>query len=245
MTDAPVIIDFESVCFSYGGPTVLEDVTLQVRERDFACIVGPNGGGKTTLLRLVLGLEQPTRGRVRVFGKPAADVCQLVGYMPQHAEFDPQFPVDVMDVVLMGRLGKGRRLGWYGKRDRETARRVLNEVGIDELRRRPFATLSGGQRQRVLVARALASEPRLLVLDEPITHLDPAAEHGLYELLRELNQRLTVVMVSHDLQVVSPAARSVICVNRTVAVHPTSEFDDEHIEELYGRPVRMVRHDLS
>lgn len=245
MTDKPVIVDLESVSFSYGGPIVLEDVDLQIREHGFACIVGPNGGGKTTLLRLMLGLEQPTRGRISVFGKPPSDARRLVGYMPQHVKFDPQFPVNVMDVVLMGRLGATRPFGRYGERDRDAACRALQEAGMDALRHRPLASLSGGQCQRVLIARALASEPKLLILDEPITHLDPAAERGLYELLQGLNQRLTVVMVSHDLQVVSPAVKSVICVNRTVAVHPTSEFDDDHIEELYGRPVRMVRHDLS
>jgi zinc transport system ATP-binding protein len=241
--DTPVIA-IEGLSFSYDGSPVLEDVNLTVREHDYACIVGPNGGGKTTLLKLILGLLRPTRGSVRVFGGSPEESRPRIGYMPQHAQLDPQFPVSVLDVVLMGRLGNGRRLGPFRKADKDLAAEALREVGLDPVRRRPFSALSGGQRQRVLIARALACQPELLLFDEPTSNLDLRVHHDLYELLGELNRRLTVILVSHDVGVVSQFVKSVICVNCKVHVHPTTELTGEVLSEVYGGDVRMVRHDL-
>jgi zinc transport system ATP-binding protein len=240
---SPPVISVHGVSFAYDGDLVLRDVCLEVAPRDFACMVGPNGGGKTTLLKLILGLLAPAAGRITVFGGPPQEARTRIGYMPQHAQVDLRFPVSVADVVLMGRLGRAEIMGPYRRAHRDAAWQALREVGLYDLRQRPFGTLSGGQRQRTLIARALAAEPELLLLDEPTANLDAPAESDLYELLRRLNERLTVVMVTHDLGFVSRFVRTVICVNRCVVVHPTSEITGEIIREIYGADVCMIRHD--
>ncbi len=242
MEEQPVI-RLENVSFSYDGYPVLEDVSLTVKERDFLSIVGPNAGGKTTLLKLILGLLKPTSGTVRVFEQPPARVRSRIGYMPQHALLDPLFPVSALDVVLMGRLGNGRGLGFYGRADKEAAVEALRKVELHEVRHRSFSELSGGQRQRVLIARALVSEPELLLLDEPTANVDAVIETELYEILKELNEKMTVALVTHDLGFVSRYVKSVACVNRRVVVHPTSEITGEMINEIYGCDMHMVRHD--
>lgn len=236
-------IELKDVSFSYDGLPVLEKANLSVGRKDFVSIVGPNGGGKTTLLKLLLGLLRPSGGSIRVLGETPVEARHRVGYMPQHAHVDPQFPVNAMDVVLMGRLGHTGAFGPYRRQDREAALGALDEMGMSDLRRRAFSALSGGQRQRVLIARALACEPELLLLDEPTASLDHAIETELYELLHRLAHRLTVVVVSHDLGFVSQFVNRVVCVKRNVVVHPTSEVTGEVISEVYGSPMKIVRHD--
>jgi zinc transport system ATP-binding protein len=240
------VISLRDVSFSYGDVPALEDVNLSLNPREAVCIVGPNGGGKTTLVRLILGLLTPQRGEVRVFGQPPRRSRLRIGYMPQHVQHDPQFPVTVMDIVLMGRLGQGGLsglMGWHGREDRRAARDALEQVGMADFRRRPFSSLSGGQRQRVLIARALCCKPDLLLLDEPTSNVDSLVEAKLLDLLRELNRQMTILMVSHDLGFVSGLVDTVICVNRRVVLHPTSEMTGETINDLYGGEVRMVHHD--
>ena len=238
-----MVVELENVCFAYDGLSVLEDVNLRVDERDFLSIVGPNAGGKTTLLKLILGLLKPTKGSVRIFGQPVSKVRPRIGYMPQHTSLDPLFPVSVSDVVLMGRLGNGKRFGFYGKDDRAAAADVLDKLGLYDVRRRAFSALSGGQRQRVLIARALVSKPELLLLDEPTTNVDAAIEEELFATLKKLNKQMTIALVTHDLGFVSNYVRTVACVNRRVKMHPTSEITGEMINEMYGSKVHMVRHD--
>ena len=245
MSTEPVIF-LHDVTFSYGGAPALENVSLSVGDREAVSVVGPNGGGKTTMIKLILGLLTPQRGDVRVFGQSPRRARLRIGYMPQHVQYDPQFPVTVMDIVLMGRLGqaaRGRVLGWYGREDRRAALDALGQVGMDHFGRQSFATLSGGQRQRVLIARALCCNPDLLLLDEPTSNIDSAVEARLLDLLRELNRRMTILMVSHDLGFVSGLVESVICVNRRVVVHPTSQMTGDAIRDIYGGEVRMVHHD--
>jgi zinc transport system ATP-binding protein len=244
MSDQPVIT-LQGVCFAYDGAPVLEDVDFSIVPRESICMVGPNGGGKTTLMKLILGLLRPQRGEIRVFGLPPEQARLRIGYMPQYVRHDPQFPVTVMDIVLMGRLGHtGLRgiLGWYGAADRQAALDALRQVHLETLARRPFAALSGGQRQRVLIARALCCQPDLLLLDEPTANVDSLVEAKLFEVLRELNKRMTILMVSHDLGFVSSLVQRVICVNRHVVVHPTSEITGDVIHGIYGGDVRMVHH---
>jgi zinc transport system ATP-binding protein len=194
-------------------------------------------------LRLMLGLLKPAGGTVRIFGRPPLEVRRRIGYVPQHVQFDQQFPVTAMDVVLMGRLGIGPAVGPWRRADRQAALAALGEVGLtEECHRRPLANLSGGQRQRALIARALASRPDLLLLDEPTANLDMAVQGDFFDLLHRLNERLTVVLVSHDVGFVSQHVRTVICVSHTVEVHTTREVDGHVINELYGGPVRFVHH---
>ena len=238
---AQPVVEIRDVSFAYDGTPVLEDVDLTIDDREFVSIVGPNGGGKTTLIKLLLGLLKPTAGTVRVYGASPVEARRRIGYMPQHTNLDPQFPVRVIDVVLMGRLGA--RFGPFREEDKKAAKTALRELEIEELARRPFSALSGGQRQRVLIARALAAEPDLLLLDEPTANLDLHVESELYELLKRLNDRLTIVLVSHDLGFVSQYVQSVVCVKRNVIVHPTTEITGETISEIYGGDMRLVRHD--
>ena len=226
------IIELHNVSFSYQAAPVLEDVNLTIYDRESICIVGPNGGGKTTLLRLLLGQLRPTHGEIRIFGKPPEQARLQIGYMPQRADYDPMFPVTVMDVVLMARLG-GRQtgmvgglygwLGWYSRKDRAAARDALDQVHMADAARRSFAELSGGQRQRVLIARALCCQPELLLLDEPTANVDSLVEARLFDELRQLAKRMTIVLVSHDVGFVTSLVERVICVNRqAVSIRPAS-----------------------
>jgi len=235
----------EGVWFSYGRQPVLEDVSFSIAAGQTVCLVGPNGGGKTTLLKLIAGLLKPDRGRVEVFGTAPRRVCLRIGYMPQHLRFDPLFPVTALDIVLMGRLGAGGlrgRLGWYSPEDRRAACEALATAGMLDRAQVPFAELSGGERQRVLIARALCVQPELLLLDEPTANVDPRFEAQLFDIVRQLEGRMTVVLVSHDLGVVSTWVQTVVCVNRRVVVHPTAELTGELLQEIYEGEVRLVRH---
>ncbi|MCK4857136.1 MAG: ABC transporter ATP-binding protein [candidate division Zixibacteria bacterium] len=236
-------IAIKNLSFSYDGRTVLEDVNLTIASGEFATVVGPNGGGKTTLIKLILGLFKPRSGQVQVFGKLPEAVRHRIGYLPQHLQLDPSFPVTVRDVVLMGRLGNKRSLGQEQHSDKRIAQMALQDVGLEGLDDHPFSSLSGGQLRRVLIARALCCEPDLLILDEPTVNLDPRAEKELYDTLGLLNERLTIVLVSHDLAYVTKFASQVVCVKGTVNVHPTSEVDSEVMSEIYGAEMRLVRHD--
>lgn len=236
------VVKFTDVDFSYNGAPVLAGVQFAIPARTFISIVGPNAGGKTTLLKLMLGLLKPERGRIEIFGLPPVKARPRIGYMPQHVQFDSRFPVSVLDVALMGRLGAGGGIGPYRKADREAALEALRRLEMEAFRRRPFTDLSGGQRQRVLIARALAAEPELLLLDEPTANVDMAVETELFELLHVMSADITIVVVSHDLGFVSQYVESVICVNRRVMVHPTAAVTGEVISALYGADVRMVNH---
>lgn len=237
------VVKIENVSFAYNGYRVLDNVNLTVNDGDFLCIVGPNAGGKTTLLKLILGLLKPTLGSIRVFGLTPVKVRHRIGYMPQHITLDPLFPVNALDVVLMGRLRNSNRFGFFRKADRQAAVEALRKVELQDERHRSFSDLSGGQRQRVLIARALVTDPNLLILDEPTSNVDAVVETELYELLSRLNIRMTVVVVTHDLGFVSSYVKQVACVNRKVVVHETSDISGEMINALYGRDVQMVRHD--
>ncbi len=242
MSDEPAVA-ISGLRFSYDARPILRDVDLIVHAGRTACIVGPNGGGKTTLLKLILGLLKPDRGSIRLFGDTPERGRRRSGYAPQYGVFDPTFPATVSDVVMMGRIGCGRRGRRRRSEDRRAVAESLQEVGLSPLADTPFSALSGGQRQRVLIARALASKPDLLLLDEPTAGMDAAAEEDFHALLERLAHRLTMVMVSHDIGFVSDLADSVVCVKGTVNVHPTDELTGEVMREMYGRDVRLIRHD--
>ncbi|MCK5783851.1 MAG: ABC transporter ATP-binding protein [Desulfobacterales bacterium] len=238
----PHDVVLKDVFFSYTHDPILENVNLTIDHGDFASIVGPNGSGKSTLLKLLLGLLKPDTGEIRIFGKNPEKSRLRIGYMPQYAHLDTKFPVSVMDVVLMGRLGHSFG-GRYSEKDRRAAQIALDEIKLADQTKRFFSELSGGQRQRVLIARALCCEPELLLLDEPTTNIDPEVQEALFEILKKLNERMTILLVSHDLGFVSQVVKSVICVNRCVVVHPTSEINGEIIKDIYGGDMCMIRHD--
>jgi len=241
---APPAIVFDDVWFSYGAVPVLEAVSFAVAPGLFTALIGPNGAGKTTLLHLVLGLIRAHHGRALVFGRPLAE-REPIGYIPQRVRVPPGFPVTVRELVLMGRYGRiglGRR---PTRADRQAADRALDRVGLGALAKRPFGALSGGQQQQVLIARALAGEPRLLLLDEPTTGLDPAAREAFYNLCCELQREagMTLIAASHDIDAVARHADTVVLINRRVlAIGPPDEvLGSEALRAAYRFPAAHER----
>ena len=240
------VIEVKNLTFSYrkGDAPTLDDVTFSLKCGESGCIVGPNGGGKSTLLKLLLGLLTPDSGSIKILGKTPISAARKIGYMPQYHQLDAAFPATVLEVALMGRA-RSSLLGRYSRRDREKALAALDEMGCGGLEKRSFSTLSGGQRQRVLISRALASEPELLLLDEPTANIDPGAEEQFYQTLEILRNRMTVLTVSHDLGFVSREIDHIICVNRKVSIHRSEEFTSEAADAVYHHKVNMIRHDHS
>ncbi len=240
----PIAVRFEDVGFSYGEIKVLEGASFHIHEGEFAALLGPNGSGKTTILRLILGLARPGSGRVQVFGEAAEGARRLVGYVPQAAAFDPAFPATVEAVVRMGRL-RGS-LGRYSRTDRGAVSQAMERMGIGELARRRYAELSGGQRRRVLVARALAAESRLLLLDEPTTNMDARSEELLYRGLGALKGSTTVLIVTHDTGFVSALTDSVYCLGEggrgVVHRHPAAPAERGLPEARFGGAALRVLH---
>ena len=229
------VVEIQDLCFAYDSREVLHNVTLAIPEGSFTVFVGPNGGGKTTLLRLILGLLEPSYGEVTVLGLPPVKARSSLGYVPQNLQFDMQFPITVHEVVLMGRIER-HWFGRYSREDYATAEKALSEVNLAGYGSRAFSDLSGGERQRVLIAQALVSEPRILLLDEPTANLDPQNREQLYQLLHQLNERLTIVLVSHNLSVVTAFATHVACINRSVDMHLIAEVgSQEHTEGAWTR----------
>lgn len=241
MSDSAVpAIEIRNLCFGYEEHEVLHNINLRISRNDFAIVVGPNGGGKSTLLRLMLGLLEPRYGEVRVFGEDPVAARRRMGYVPQSLEFDHKFPISVLETVLLGRVER-HLFGGARAADRKIARDALSEVGLDGLGGVPFAELSGGQRQRVLIAQALASQPEVLLLDEPGANLDAPGVAAIYGLLKELSCRLTIVMVSHNLTMVEPFATHVVCVNHTADMHRIDEVSHEDLHA--GNWVHIFHHD--
>ncbi|TFG62287.1 MAG: ABC transporter ATP-binding protein [Spirochaetales bacterium] len=237
------IVQFKHVYFGYGDTPVLEDADFSIGRGDFVSIIGPNGGGKTTLARLMLGLLKPRSGAVSVFSESPASARERIGYVPQYAKFDELFPITVMDVVLMGRLKK--LAGFYSREDKVKAMAALGETGMESFCKKPFSGLSGGQRQRVLIARALAGGPDLLLMDEPTSYMDSAAEIKLKDLLVQLHERITIVIITHDLGFVSKSINKIVCVNVSVKLHDSRRVTPEMISGLYGAPVEIVDHETN
>ena len=231
----------ERVSFAYDHQPVLTDVDLVVAENELLGLIGPNGGGKSTLIKLAAGLLKPDSGTVRVCGRSPSAARQEIGYVPQFAGFERDFPITVAQAVQLGRLGSGR-LRWR-KKDREAADRAIAETRLEPLQNRPISDLSGGELQRVLIARALAGEPRLLLLDEPTSNLDQRAEEDILQLLARLSERMAVILVTHDVGFVAGGVQRVACVNQTLLCHDTQGLTGDAIEALYGHSVRLVHHD--
>ncbi len=243
MNIVPVALTFHDVSFSYPHLKVLDDVSFHFHQGEFIALVGPNGSGKSTMLKLVLGLESPQTGTIKLLGDDPVRNRTLVGYVPQHASYDPTFPISVLEVVKMGcigSLGRGNK-----QKNTEQALKALEQVEMKELADRPYNALSGGQRRRVLVARALAAEPAMLILDEPAANLDRESEQRLYTTLGKLKGSTTIMIVTHDMRIVSSLIDRVFCLDahkegkkgRTIVQHTLED-------EMEGETKR-VRHDVK
>jgi len=236
------IVRLQDIRVSYGDIPALEDVTLSIFQHDFLGIIGPNGGGKSTLLKVFLGLVKPDSGSVSIFRKPPAQVRSRIGYVSQRPAFDRDFPASVWDVVLMGRYGKTGLFRRYNSEDKAAAENALARVGMLEHGGKQIGRLSGGQQQRVFVARALVSEPELLLLDEPIASIDSPMQNEFYEMLEELKKSLTIVMVSHDIGAISVYVDKIACLNRQLYYHGSKEITPEILEATYKCPVQLIAH---
>jgi len=212
-------IKVSNLSFSYGKQLVLEDISLEVKRGDFLAIIGPNGGGKSTLLKLMMGILTPHTGEVFLFGKPPQENEAIIGYVPQNTAHNLDFPITVLDVVLMGSLRKRNRLRRYDSALKQEALESLKRVKMEEFTTRKIAKLSGGERQRVLIARALCSKPDILILDEPTASIDFIGQREIFELLEELNKSVTVIVVSHDMGMVMGYAKHAVYVHKTAVIH--------------------------
>ncbi len=208
-------IEVRDLWFSYGKTPILEHVDLDVYEGDFLALIGPNGGGKTTLIKLLLGLRTPKRGTIRILGTTPAKARSRIGYLPQYINFNMDLPINVIDIVMQGRLKKNKL--FYDARDREIAYAQMRKMKIASIAHRKIKELSGGQRQRVLLARALCMDPEILILDEPTASIDPKGQKEIYALLKELPQ--TKIIVSHDINILFEGVNRVAHINKTLYMH--------------------------
>jgi len=236
-------ISLRNISFSYEKEKVLENVSFDVEDKDFFAIVGPNGGGKTTILKLILGLIHPDDGEVLISGKKVAGSGRdKVGYVPQFSHHDLNFPISVEDVVFQGLMNSNSFFPTPSANDKKVVAEALEKVGLTDRKNMRFGELSGGLKQRTLVARAIVSQPEILLLDEPVASVDSSVERDIYEMLKELNEKMTIIMVSHDLGFVSHFVNKVGCVNKTMVCHETNEITSESIDSLYNRKSLMINH---
>ncbi|MGD2247542.1 MAG: ABC transporter ATP-binding protein [Candidatus Methanofastidiosia archaeon] len=233
------IVNLENVWVIQDSTTLLEDITLSIEKDDFLSIIGPNGAGKTTLLKVILGLIHPDKGSVTVFNGSPQKRRKKIGYLSQRIQFDPQFPISVFDVVLMGRYTP---FATYTQKDRISAQNALHTVNMFKYATRQIGTLSGGELQRIFLARALTREPDLLLLDEPTSGIDPEMRKSFYELLVNLNETMAIVLVTHDISVVSVYVDSIACLNRKLYYHGGAEGALEKLEDVYQCPIEVLAH---
>ncbi|MFB1008686.1 MAG: ABC transporter ATP-binding protein [Sulfurospirillum sp.] len=236
-------IQINHLYFSYDGATVLEDINLSYNKNEFLAIIGPNGGGKSTLLKMMIGLLEPERGEVLLFGEKPLQVSHEIAYVPQDTIANKDFPIKVMDVVLMGRLSKSKAFATYSKEDREIALRMLERVGMKGFENQKINTLSGGQRQRVFIARALACEAKIMFLDEPTASIDTAGQIDMFKLLKSLNDTVGIVIISHDINVALNYATKVVHVNRTLFIHDVPKSQNFRVFENQNEhvcPIELI-----
>lgn len=244
------IVEMKDVWFAYNGQTVLQNVNLNIRQEDFIAMIGPNGGGKTTLLKLMLGLLEPAKGSIRVMGKSTSRASHHIGYVPQDVHINRNFPITAIDVVLMGKLEPKKRLTRGSRQGRREALEALERMEMAAHADSKVGELSGGQRQRVFIARALVTQPQLLLLDEPTASIDTKGQADFFRLLKTLNKDVAILVVSHDLMAISTYVKSVACVNKRLHFHHQAEITAEMLETMYPCteedvcPVELVAHGL-
>ncbi len=244
-TEKNPLVEISHLYAGYNDETVLYDINLTVWEKDFIGLIGPNGGGKTTLLKTILGLLPQKKGSIRVMGQSPQFGRSQIGYVPQFNTYDSDFPINVLDVVRMGRLSPKRLFKPYNKEDDRIVEEKLAWVDMLSHKHRALRELSGGQRQRVYIARAIAAEPDILLLDEPTNSVDTEARQHIYELLHDINrQGITILLVSHDLNAISSHVKTIACLNRTLHYHGEKEITIEMLQTVYGCPVDLIAHGL-
>ncbi|MCD4797732.1 MAG: ABC transporter ATP-binding protein [Methanosarcinales archaeon] len=236
------VVVIKDVWVHYDSIPVLEEINLVIKEHDFLGIIGVNGGGKSTLLKVILGLVKPSKGTVRVFGDTPQISRKYIGYVPQYSLFDLEFPVSVWEVVLMGRLGHTGLFKRYSEDDKKAALDALAKMDMLEYKDRQVGKLSGGQQHRVFIARALAANPKLLLLDEPVTGIDTIMQEEFYELLEKLKTKMAIVLVSHDISAVSVYVDKIACLNHRLYYHDSKELTAEDLEATYHCPVELIAH---
>ena len=236
------IVTLKNISVNFEGNTVLHNHNLTIYDDDFIGIIGPNGGGKTTLLKVILGLVKPSEGEIRVFGTSPEKARRHIGYVPQMMEVERDFPISVRDTVLMGRLAHKGLFRSHNKKDFEEVDRALEVVEMSEMKNRKTGSLSGGERQRVMIARALASEPKLLLLDEPTASIDPKLKTDIYDLLNSLKDQMAIILVTHDIGVISSHVDKVACLNCQLYYHDSKEIPKETLEAVYQCPVDLISH---
>jgi zinc transport system ATP-binding protein len=236
------LVRLKNVWVHYDSVAILEAVDLSVKQDDFLGIIGPNGGGKTTLLKVILGLVKPSRGAVTVLGSTPERNRKFIGYIAQSSLFDHDFPISVLEVVLMGRYGKVGLIKRFSNEDKMLALKALETVEMLDYKDRQIGRLSGGEQQRVFIARALVAEPKMLLLDEPTTGVDTPMQTEFYELLAKLKRTMAIVLVSHDISAVSVYVDSIACLNHQLYYHGSKEIGPEILEATYKCPVQMIAH---
>jgi len=235
------LLEIRNLTAGYDSLVVLYDVNLVIHHLDFVGVIGPNGGGKTTLLKTILGLLPPISGEIIFDESMANNNSYRIGYLPQINNIDRKFPISVFDVVRSGLMSRKRLIGKYKSEENERSKELLSEMGIFEIRNKAIGELSGGQIQRTLLCRALVNDPKLLVLDEPNTFVDNRFERELYEKLGRLNEHLTILLVSHDLGTISTYVKSFACVNGSLHYHPGNQVTPELLE-AYECPIQIISH---
>ncbi|MCL2549668.1 MAG: ABC transporter ATP-binding protein [Methanimicrococcus sp.] len=239
----PPVLNVKNLWVRYDTHTVLENVSLQIDgPGEILGIIGPNGGGKTTFLKAILGLIPVSKGDVFVFGLPPEKARQYIGYVPQYSKYDYDFPISVMEVVLTGRLKRAGLLRRYSKEDKAAAAHALETVGMSDYKDKQIGEISGGQRQRVFIARALSNDPKFLLMDEPNTGLDTFMQDELYRILAELKKKMAIIVISHDVGAVSAHMDKIACMNRHLYSHDSKEMSREDFIAAYGCSIDLVAH---
>lgn len=236
------VLEFKNVTLRSQGQLILDSINWSLEEGSFVGLIGPNGAGKTVLLKVILGLIRPSSGEVKIFGKAPTLARTAIGYVPQYARFDATFPISVRDVIYMGRLNKTRSMFGYTRQDKQIVQETMEKLELVNLADERIGKLSGGQMQRVLIARALASEPKLLLLDEPTASLDTLIGSNVYDVLDELSKKMSILLVSHDIGVISAYVKTVACLNRKLHYHGTKEVSPDILAEVYGCPIELIAH---
>ena len=236
------LIEIKNVTASYDIKPVLSCVSLNVWEYDFLGIIGPNGGGKTTLLKIILGLMKPSSGDITFFENGKKVQSLKIGYLPQINPIDKHFPISVYEVISSGLAGEKQLFKDFTSLQKERINDLVTKMGLEDYSKRAIGELSGGQLQRTLLARAIVSKPRLLILDEPNTYVDKKFESQFYELLGEINKSASIILVSHDIGTLLPMVKNVACINETLHYHPGTDVSDGWISNAYSCPIEIVGH---